>query len=366
MPLMQEESVDAARLLLRPLMLNDQLPRLIAVQARLAAREGDWQKAVELINQCSVGGGFWVGKAALELYQWDLGLSCLEILINKQPSDLAAQYWFARGLATAALAHKNGLLLEMTSHLPGKHVISAKAQEQFERACQAAGKGSSREAFHWQVIGNAIFRPGLDTIRSLASILPGESEAAAMVAVLREISNLPGAIQVAEQYHDSPEVLLQLALCYLDQETKRGLDVTRKVVALRPNQPIFQVLRAKMSQKMNLDEEALTALEAALEMWPDEAEWHVLASRLANNLKQGDRVVAHWEKALALVPQRKMYAVLAGKAFLTYHQEQKAIQILEEAVEETSSHPRNLLFAWIGLLPGRSVETGFGQLRKSC
>ncbi|MDO8970586.1 MAG: tetratricopeptide repeat protein [Saprospiraceae bacterium] len=164
-----------------------------------------------------------------------------------------------------------------------------------------------------------------------------------MVAVLREISNLPGAIQVAEQYHDSPEVLLQLALCYLDQETKglapasqRGLDVSRKLVASRPNQPIFQVMRAKMSQKMNLDEEALNALEEAIEMWPDEAEWHVWASKLANKLNQGDRVVDHWEKALALVPQRKSYAVPAGKAFLAYHQEQKAIQILEEVLDETS------------------------------
>ncbi len=307
--------------------------RLLAVQARLAARDGRWNDAEVQLDKCAQSHGVWLGKAAIELYRWDLGLSCLESLADLQPSDLNAQFWLARGLATAALTRKTNAALALSSRLPGEHVISGKAQERFERASSAAAKTSNRDAAHWQIIGRAIYQPGLQTIRTLAAILPGENEATAMVAVLREISNLPGAIQVAEQYHDSPEVLFHLALCYLDQSSMHGLETAQRAAVLSPNLPVYQALLAKLSQAAGENDKALDALETGLNMWPDEPEWHIWASQLAEILGLEEKVVSHWGQALAQVQQRLPYAIAAGKAYLAHHQEHKAIDVLEEASE---------------------------------
>jgi len=362
--------------------LGEAQPRLLAMRARLAVREGEWQKGLDLLNRIPSGsnashpvegsashpvegsashpveGSAWPGKAAIELFRWDSGLRGLENLAARYPNDLNAQYWFAVGLATAAWVRKTGQMLGLTARLPGEHVSSEKAHEQFERAAASAVKSGSRQALRWQIMGRAIFQPGLQTIRSLAAVLPGVPEAAVLTATLRGVSNLPGAIQVAEQYQDAPEVLFQLALCHLGTADKQGLEAARKAVALRSNDPLYQVVRAKLSQAAGLEGEALAALEAALEMWPDEPEWHIWASQLADSQGQADRVIEHWDKALRLVSRRAPYAILAGKDYLTYHQEQKAIRILEEAAQEA---PAN---AEIMVLLGSAFDQA-GQLKRA-
>lgn len=308
--------------------------RLQAVQARLSAITGDWVSAEQFLDASATNPGVWYGKAALELCEWDKGLSILEVLSNQQPADINAQYWLARGLATAAFTRKNGKTLKISTHLPGEHVMSEKAQGQFERASTVAVKSGQTCAEHWQTIGRAIFQPGLQTIRALASILPGEFEAAALVSVLREITNYPGAIQVAEQYTDSPEVLFQLALCYLEQDNPHSLEAIQKAVDQKTNHPLFLALLAKAYQSAGQLDNALTVLEKALEMWPNEPEWHIWASQIAEDLGMEDQVVDHWDQVLKLVPMQQGPAVAAGKAYLNHHQAHKAILVLEEATNE--------------------------------
>ena len=324
------------------LTLNLVHSRLYAVQARISAIEGNWEDAIHSLEESAQNPGVWYSKAAIELYEWDKGLSTLETLCNQQPADFHAQYYLARGLATAAFTRKTGSILKLSAHLPGGHVCSEKAQSQFERASNTAIKSGRSEAEHWQIIGRAVYQPGLQTIRSLAAILPGESEAAALVSVLREITNYPGAIQVAEQYQDSPEVLFQLALCYLEQDNPHGLETVKKAAALVPNHPLFQALLTKANQASGFVYEALESLDKALEMWPDEPDWHIWASEMAEELGLEEKVVDHWDQVLKLVPMRQEQAVAAGKAFLNHHQDHKAILVLEQA----SSDDPGLIDAW--------------------
>ena len=316
--------------------------RLETVRARLFALKGNWAEAAQYLDSAGQNPGVWYAKAAIELFEWDKGLRVLENLCNQQPSNFYAQFWLARGLATAVFTRKTGLVLNLSTRLPGEHVSSEKAQGQFERASSAATKSRQSIAEHWQVIGRAIYQPGLQSIRSLAAILPGEVEAAALVSVLREITNYPGAIQVAEQYQDSPKVLFELALCYLDQDNPRGLEAAQKSVRMVPNQPLFKALLAKVYQSSGQVFEALEALDQALEMWPDEPEWHIWAGQMAEELGLEDKVVNHWDHVLKLVPVRQEKAVAAGKVYLNHHQEHKAILVLEEATNEDPG----LIDAW--------------------
>ena len=330
---------DAKALIEKGQVLETAQPRLQAMQARLCAWEGEWQKAAALLDKAGERQGIWLGKAALELYQWDLALRVLEGMADRYPANLQAQFWFARGLAIAALTRKTGQSLGLTLRLPGEHVLSEKAQDQFERASALAIKSSNREPARWHVIGRAIFHPSPQAVRALAALLPGETEAAALVACLREIGNQAGAIQVAEQYHDTPEVLLQLALCYMDVEPKRGFKLARKAAAMRPHSPFYQALVAVTAQTAEQQDPAFEAIEFALAMWPDEPEWHVRASELAEALGADAQVVSHWEMALELLPKRVQYAVAASKAFLAHQQGQKAIKILEEISNDQPSSP---------------------------
>ena len=325
---------DAQALLEKGLVLDADEPRLLAIQARLCAWQGEWKKAAALLEKSGSRQGIWLGKAALELYHWDLALRILEGMADRYPENLQAQFWFARGLSIAALARRTGQVLGLYTRLPGEHVLSEKAQDQFERASALAIKSSNREPARWQLIGRAIFQTTPQAVRALAALLPGETEAAALVACLREIGNHAGAIQVAEQYHDTPEVLLQLALCYLDLEPKRGYEIARKSAAMRPHSPLYQALVAVTAQTAEQLEPAFEAIESGLAMWPDEPKWHIQASELAESLGAEAQVVAHWEMALELVPKRMPYAIAASKAFLAHRQGLKAIKILEETSTE--------------------------------
>ncbi len=324
--------------------LQYQIPhsRLQAVQARLSGMDGNWTAAAEFLNASAQNPGIWYGKAAVQLFEWDKGLSVLESICNQHPADVQAQFWLARGLTRAAFIRKTGSLLNFSARLPGEHVSNEKAQSQFERASTAAIKSGQSAAEHWQIIGRAIYQPGLQTIRSLAAILPGEPEAAALVASLREITNYPGAIQVAEQYQDSPEVLFQSALCLLAQESPHAVETVQKAIELQPNQPLFLALLAKANQTSGLVLEALEALDMALEMWPDEPEWHIWASQMSEELGLEDKVVDHWDHVLKLVPIHSEKAVAAGKAYLDHRQEHKAILVLEEAARNDPG----LIDAW--------------------
>ncbi len=316
--------------------------RLQAVQARLSGIDGNWADAAHFLEASAQTPGVWYGKAAVELFEWDKGLSVLEMICNQYPADIHAQFCLARGLAKAAFTRKTGSMLKLSARLPGEHVSNPKAQGQFERASSAAIKSGQSSAEHLQVIGRAIYQPGLQTIRSLAGILPGEAEAAALVASLREITNYPGAIQVAEQYQDSPEVLFQTALCLMAQDSPHTVETAQKAVELQPNQPLFLALLAKANQTSGLVLEALEALDEALQMWPDEPEWHIWASQLAEESGLEDEVVEHWDHVLKLVPMNNEQAVAAGKAYLDHHQEHKAILVLEEAAKNDPA----LIDAW--------------------
>ena len=309
-------------------------PRLFAIQARLCAWEGDWPMARATLEKTGTNQAVWNGKAALDLYQWDQGLRILEGLSGRFPAHVQAQYWFARGLATAALTRKTGLLLGLEERLPGEHVLSEKAQSQFEQACTLAMKSSSREPARWQTIGKAIFLANPQTVRDLAALLPGETEAAALVACLRETNNLAGAVQVAEQYQDTPEVLLQLALAYLAAEPRRALDVARKAAVLRPHSPLYQVLVSQAASQAGDITAAFDSMADALDMWPDEPKWHIIAADYGDQLGLDAPVIAHWEAALAVLRDRQPHILKASRAFLAHQQGQKAIQLLEDTAAQ--------------------------------
>lgn len=316
------------------LSLDVKQARLCAVQARLLAMKCKWQEAELLYAEVPATSAVWYARTALDLYQWDKGLSCLEAITDQQPSNLQAQLWFARGLVTAARLQKYGSAYGLIQRLPGEHVVTAKAQDQFERAIKAAMRSNHQLAGRWQAMGRVIYQPGTQSIRSLAALLPGDLEAAVLISALHEIGNLAGADQVAEQYLESAEVQTQAAVCYLARDPRRSLEFAKKAWSLQPEHPMCNALLAIALRSNSEFIEGLDRLEQALEAWPNEPQWHIWASEMAEVLGLSKKVVDHWDLTMDSMPVNKTYAAAAAKAYLAHQQEQKAIAVLEVASSE--------------------------------
>jgi hypothetical protein len=74
-------------------------------------------------------------------------------------------------------------------------------------------------------------------------------ETAALASVLRLLANYPVAIQVAGQWGDHPQSMLQMALCQIETGSDKALETARRVVELQPSDPMSYILMAKQLKK---------------------------------------------------------------------------------------------------------------------
>jgi tetratricopeptide (TPR) repeat protein len=127
---------------------------------------------------------------------------------------------------------------------------------------------------------------------------------------------------------------------------------------LRPSQTaISNALLAKLAYQSGDNSLARTAIQTALEIWPNESRWHSLASSI--NKANGDRAqaVAHLEQAVVLEPKYIPHYLALGNAYLEHgnigtevavhsgSMPHRAIQTLEQAARLAPDQPE----PWLAL-----------------
>jgi tetratricopeptide (TPR) repeat protein len=357
-----------------------------------------------------------VAEAALEFGEWDTALYLLRQSADLTPSEPLPFYMLARALTLRAEAQRLCQALDVIQHSPGPSAIAEHARQSFEQAVDTVEKqiegwnrqnspswarGSSSAASllsRWRARGIAAFRPGAANAQMLASASAGPSDVAAQIAALRnswyekeppqnlnqeeELSvsaknlSIPAnAIQAARSYPNNPLVLSQLALTLslhpADQQDAlraakqavRNSNGTAKAftntpLPLRPSQTaISNALLASLAFKSGDHKLARTAIQTALEIWPNESRWHSLASSI--NLAFGDRhsAIAHLEHAVTLEPKFIPHYLALGNAYLDNSNvsvddaakgdpmTNRAIQTLEQAARLAPEQPE----PWLAL-----------------
>ena len=334
-------------------------PRLMAAQACLFARQGDWSHANDLFHKLveksePVNGNtsekagrlpdlyierefehaekLWLAAASLDLSRWDESIRYFEDYCSENPDEPGGWLGLAKTVILAAEKQRLCEMVKCVTHAPGKEKFGENYFEKFERAITHAEEQSDNpEIGHWHVRGHAAFHLNAQNVRALAGLPISPDVMAVLVSALRKVNLTTTAIQMGGKYPEEASVLLQTALCYLELEPSKGVNASQHGVELKPNDPIQHIALALLAQADGQIALAMQSLETALIIWPDEPEWHAWIAGLAIQTTDVSLAVNHWQQAVTLVPDCTDYAVALGEAYLTSSAFSKAIEILEKA-----------------------------------
>jgi tetratricopeptide (TPR) repeat protein len=341
------------------LSLNAEEPRLMAAQARLFARQGDWPHANALYHKLTSkpeavdkklpdkadrlpdlylerefkhAEKMWLADVSREIRRWDDSIRLSEEYCSENPAQPGGWLDLARTIVLAAEEQRQCDMLKCVAHAPGQDKLGEEYFEKFNQAItHAAELSSSPEVGFWRVRGHAAFHLNAQNVRALAGLSITAEVMAVLVAALRKVNLTTTAIQMAVKYPDDASVLLQTGLCYLENDPTKGVNASQHGVELKPNDPLQHVALALLAQADGQIGLALQSIETALIIWPDEPEWHAWIAGLASSSNDISLAVNHWQQAVALAPDCPDYAVALGGAYLISSAYSKAIEILEKA-----------------------------------
>jgi tetratricopeptide (TPR) repeat protein len=341
------------------LSLDADEPRLMAAQARLFARQGDWAHAngvyqklagkVEPANKKSPDKAerlpdlylerefmhaekMWLAAVSRETCHWDDSIRLSEEYCSENLAQPVGWLDLARSIVLAAEEQRLCAMLKCVTHAPGEDKLGEDYFEKFNQVItRVAELSGSPDVGHWRVRGQAAFHLNAQNVRALAGLSLSAEVMAVLVSALRDVNLTTTAIQMAGKYPEDAAVLLQTSLCYRENEPTRGVNASQHGVELKPNDPLQHIALALLAQADDQIGLALQSLETALIIWPDEPEWHAWIAGLASTSNDVSLAVNHWQQAVALAPDCPDYAVALGGAYLISSAFSKAIEILEKA-----------------------------------
>ncbi|MCL4560255.1 MAG: tetratricopeptide repeat protein [Chloroflexi bacterium] len=372
--------------------LSSTYPRLLAAQARLEARCGDYKAAEQLLEKAisnlngtenSADGSsssqnaasspnpetlingihseyptLAIAEAALELQQWEVAMPLFFQAARTAPLEPLPHLSLARALVRAAEKQHEYQMLHASQHAPGEDRLKETWYQQFEKAILTANRlSSSEEIARWHKRGQAVFHPGPHTAKLIDAASTDLEDIQALISALVQMGNKTGGIDISRPFDDHREVLFQQALIQIETDPQKSLTAAKSVVERQPNHPLHQALLAFSANAAGDRQTAIQAIERALEYWPNEPEWHAFAAGLYTQQYQPDNALTHWKHAFNLDPENPIFALQLGETFLECGDSTRGIQTLEQA---TQLDPRQIE-AWTALAHAYSSESNYTQ-----
>ena len=318
-----------------------QFPRILAIQARLVNRRGDFQGAKDLLKSAmdlnsqgpeiiasqqrpvtdiaevysGIAARRSIAHAALELYEWEIALPIYEEISKNAAAEPGAHLDLARAIVLRAEYALLCREVEVVRNAPGEDTLSNETWRAFEKAILVTTRqlASNQKSIHpeskaliakWQTRGLSVFKPGRKTAQAFAALQQDPDDVAALIANLREIGAIEEAALQARLHPQHPDVLIQLALTLANEKPRQALvaaqtaaDILNKVddPGLKDNQdklfwnrtkkiPLIYAIQALLihstGNSASDSKIAIEAIRKALECWPDEPRWHALASEI--------------------------------------------------------------------------------------
>lgn len=337
--------------------LAPQTPRLLAAEVRLLARQGNdaearkvYESVVLMLQKMpeyeSEPHPLWLAEAALESQLWQEALESAEKYALKHGSEAQAHLFHARIVVEAAEQQRLCAAVGCTVYGPGPKVLDAGYQEKFNAAIDAASHlASGSEISRWEARGRAVFTPTTQTARVLAQMPADAGDVAALIAALRQLNNRAAAMQVSRKYPQDGKVLLQLALCYLSEDSLEGLAVAEQAAHALPTAALAHAAAARLAEQVSAINRAVESYAKAIEIWPMEPVWHDAAGDLF--VKAGNFQQAGWHRkqAFDLSPDSASYAYKLGQALLAQGDVDDSVEYLERSTVLDPQQPE----VWIAL-----------------
>jgi len=337
--------------------LAPQTPRLLAAEVRMLARQGNLaeaRKVYESLVQMNKKDPdsenephpLWLLEAALESKLWQEALEGAKEYAQKHISDAQAHLFQARVLAEAAEQQRLCAVLDCMANAPGSQVLDEAFQDQFNSAIETASHlANGIEIDRWQARGRAVYTPTTQTASVLAQIATNADDIAALIAVLRQLNNRAAAMQVSRRFPQNGKVLLQLALCYLNEDSLEGLAVAEQAAQAMPTDALAHAAAAKLAAQASAVDHAIDSYTRALEIWPVEPGWQDAIGDLFLKIGNFKQAAWHRKQAFDLAPDQAAYAYKLGEVMLAEGDVATAVEYLERSTLLDPSQPK----VWLSL-----------------
>lgn len=322
-------------------------PRVLALQSRLAACRGDRGQATQLLRQAfealgrlTQADGFasiGVARAAEKLNDWQTAISLYEGLARSFPGQTLAQFCLGSSIllraewqklceASQAKTKDAGGAFSKEARSACKRALSAALTSTTDAAAQAMIAG-------WQARAELRFAAKPDLNALPAGYPSNPAEAAALLAAAHRVGEPVSIQERISPFAQAPEVLVERVMADLDLETQAALENIRQAAVVLLQSAPVQALAAQILRKAGELIEALPFVQRALAQWPEQTNWQALAGEIQQALGNLMEARSHFKTAAQLEPEESKHHFALGKLQLAAHAIPEGIQNLEQAIK---------------------------------
>ncbi len=183
----------------------------------------------------------------------------------------------------------------------------------------------------WETRGNAVYKPDLGVVKSLAMLPKNSNDASAFISVLKDLKNVNAMLQVAQKFPDDPQVLANLAINLMETNPESSYKAAERAHDLDPENPVLSALASKCSETCADLPRAIDFMDISLKSWSEEPEWQIRAARMNEAAGDYQKAIGHWEQVIVLQSGNLEPLVALGKDYLAIDETEKAIETLESA-----------------------------------
>ena len=370
-----EEQISAAKALNEAFVLNPEHPRLLALQSRMALRQGDRDAAKESISGVieklgdpgskDLPPGFTrnsllgIAYAVIDLYMWDQAVQILEQAASISPRDANLHLQKARLLVLRAEFQRLCQDLNIIIHAPGGAALSPRTYRVFSESIQEAINTLSDDlrvdlpdsVERWKARGEVAFQPDTEQLQALEQLPEKPSDQAALLIALAQcgdssqVARLFHSIQSqadTELLHHSIYSSYALALTIVGQDQiayEQANDAILSAIDQYPSNAIHHVIQAKAAEKLGDWHIARKAMQTALSLWSDEPRWQAYLAQLLLFNDQYPEAVLHYLSAIEMEPKYLGHYLDLSHAYMSNGESGQAISILQDAAKVAPDQP---------------------------
>jgi tetratricopeptide (TPR) repeat protein len=392
------EEVAAAEALNKAIDYNPGHPRLFALQARLANRQGDVETAAEFLQnaiesvidndyfsqftqlttgflqdgeelsdgaknkeiiilqpayrqrQESVCTMLGITAAAVELGKWEPALDILQKLVDETEPEPYTNLQIARTLVLQAEYQSLCQFLDVIEHAPGQKAVGNEASQAFQNAIEAVAKGLKLEELHENDISNQIIYHWLK--RGFAAFnISEDSQFANQIQLNNDITRF---------YSNS--------VVSIDEDTVENYEFGDK--SKDPLQHSLSLaytaiaIEKTANQKEEL-EQGIQAAELAVNRYPKLPIFHALLANLSMRSEDYSSALNSMLAALSIWPDEPRWQATTAKIHLRCGNTQTAIEHLNKAVELEPGYMKHYLDLGEGLLINGDHQLAIESLKQA-
>jgi tetratricopeptide (TPR) repeat protein len=346
--------------------LPPNLPRVQAIQSRIANRQGDSSSArnfyssslerITPLQESETNNSFLpllgVSLAALDLGDFEKAIEIL-LNINEVRSNPYTHTQFARAISLRCEHQRLCKSLDVINNVP---VSKSDPEEEYQLALaslQSATDGLSIDNIgslptlirKWRARCQAVFHPGPEAIELFNRYPLNHSDQAALIFTLAQLGDLESITNNFNEIRNKAaisqinhSILAQFAHAIglkgrRQNDLFESLNAMQAAINQKSDEPLYYAIYARLAQLNGDLKLASEAVQTALTYWPNEPRWHGMTANFALALDDLPLAISHLDQAINLEPQHVEHYLVLGEAHLKVGNPDQAVNALHQALE---------------------------------